>query len=47
MGYGINSVTDNCFSKVDADKLMIATIKSSNGITDDLYEIFKENIQKP
>ena len=40
-GYDIN------FSKVDTDKLMIATIKSANGITDDLCEIFKENIQKP
>ncbi len=40
-GYDIN------FSKVDTDKLMIATIKSANGVTDDLYEIFKENIEKP
>ncbi len=37
-GYEIN------FSKIDTDELMIATIKSANGVTDDLYKIFKENI---
>ncbi len=39
-GYEIN------FSTIDADELMIATIKSANGVTYDLYKIFKENIIK-
>lgn len=41
-----NAGYDIEFSKIDTDALMIATIKSANGITDDLYAIFKENIIK-
>lgn len=37
-GYDIN------FSKIDADDLMIATIKASGGITDFLEEIFSKSI---
>ena len=33
------------FSSINGDLLMIATIKASNGITDDLYQLFKENIK--
>ncbi len=34
------------FSQIDADDLMVATIKSANGITDMLIYIFKKNITK-
>jgi cell filamentation protein len=33
------------FSNIDPDLLMIATIKASNGISDDLYNIFKNEIK--
>ncbi len=33
------------FSNIDPDLLMIATIKASNGISDDLYNIFKNEIR--
>lgn len=33
------------FSTINPDLLMIATIKASNGITDDLYQLFKEQIK--
>lgn len=33
------------FSNIDPDLLIIATIKSSNGITDDLYTLFKNEIK--
>ncbi len=38
-GYDFN------FSGIDPDLLMLATIKSSNGITDDLYRIFNDLIK--
>lgn len=37
-GYDIN------FSEIDCDYLMIATIQAAQGITDNLLDIFKENI---
>ncbi|MBE6762311.1 MAG: hypothetical protein E7551_08520 [Ruminococcaceae bacterium] len=33
------------FSNIDPDLLMIATIKSANGVSDDLYDIFSEKIK--
>lgn len=39
-GYDIN------FSDIDSDYLMIATIQSAQGITDNLLDIFKNNITK-
>lgn len=33
------------FSNIDPDLLMIATIKASNGISNDLYNIFKNEIK--
>lgn len=39
-GYDIN------FSDIDSDYLMIATIQSAQGITDNLFNIFKNNIIK-
>lgn len=38
-GYDFN------FSNIDPDLLMIATIKAANGITDDLYNIFNQEIK--
>lgn len=38
-GYDFN------FSNINPDLLMIATIKASNGITDDLYNIFNSEIK--
>lgn len=38
-GYDFN------FSNINPDLLMIATIKAANGITDDLYTIFKNEIR--
>lgn len=33
------------FSDFDPDLLMIATIQSANGVTDNLFKLFKENIK--
>ena len=33
------------FSNINTDLLMIATIKAANGVTDDLYAIFKNEIK--
>ena len=38
-GYDFN------FSNINPDLLMIATIKAANGVTDDLYNIFNEEIK--
>lgn len=35
------------FSDIDSDELMIATIKSANGVTDFLRQLFDENISEP
>lgn len=35
------------FSDIDSDDLMIATIKSANGVTDFLRQLFDENIFEP
>lgn len=40
VGYDIN------FSNIDADELMIATIQSANGVTDNLKRIFTQNIKE-
>ena len=39
-----NAGYDIDFSKIDLDKLMIATIQSANGVTDNLKSIFEESI---
>ena len=33
------------FSRIDPDLLMVATIKAANGVTDDLYNIFRNELQ--
>ncbi len=33
------------FSNISPDLLMIATIKAANGVTDDLYDLFKQQIR--
>ena len=38
-GYDFN------FSNINPDLLMIATIKAANGVTDDLYNIFNQEIK--
>ena len=38
-GYNFN------FSSIDSDLLMIATIKAANGIADNLYDIFNNEIK--
>jgi cell filamentation protein len=38
-GYDIN------FSEIDADELMISTILSAQGVTDNLMSIFRNNIK--
>lgn len=35
------------FSDIDTDHLMFATIQSAQGITDNLVNLFKENIIQP
>lgn len=35
------------FSDIDTDYLMFATIQSAQGITDNLVNLFKENIIQP
>ncbi|MEE1318745.1 MAG: Fic family protein [Ruminococcus sp.] len=40
-GYDIN------FSDIDSDYLMIATIQSAQGFTDNLSDIFRKHIIKP
>lgn len=34
------------FSDIDTDELMIATIQASNGVTDNLKNVFKNSIKK-
>lgn len=38
---------DTDFSDIDTDYLMFATIQSAQGITDNLVNLFKENIIQP
>lgn len=38
---------DTDFSGIDTDYLMFATIQSAQGITDNLVNLFKENIIQP
>ena len=39
-----NNNYDINFSEIDSDELMIATIQAANGVTDNLFKLFKENI---
>lgn len=47
-GYDIDFLDINTdFSDIDTDYLMFATIQSAQGITDNLVNLFKENIIQP
>lgn len=47
-GYDIDFLDiDTDFSDIDTDYLMFATIQSAQGITDNLVNLFKENIIQP
>ena len=41
-----NAGYDLSFAAMDPDELMIATIQASNGVTDGLHRLLKENIRK-